>query len=171
MQSCISFKWVWIPVTGKGFTSQFHPGMRGETLSEGARALHRTHACELSPNLRHRLFGWCILTLPMKGGAAAAVRKLPTVKGKQERMGMPLWSTSPTVTAIMKMTPDLPLLIWEEEFPFSSFWKGILGASFRCRGFLASRKTEKFMKGHEGPKLETTSQDLVTWEFNNGVIW
>ena len=57
----------------------------------------------------------------MKGEAAAAVRKLPTVKGKQERMGMPLWSTSPTVTAIMKMTPNLPLLIWEEEFPFSSF--------------------------------------------------
>ena len=61
---------------------------------------------------------------PMKGGVAAAVGKLPTVNGKQERMGMPLWSTSPTVRAIMKMIPNLPLLTWEGRISLLKLLKG-----------------------------------------------
>ena len=60
----------------------------------------------------------------MKGRAAAAVGKLPTVEGKQERMGMPLWSTSPTVRAIMKMIPNLPLLTWEGRISLLKLLKG-----------------------------------------------
>lgn len=50
---------------------------------------------------------------PTKGGVAAAMRKLPMIRRKRERIGMPLWSTSHAVIAVMKMTPILPLLIGE----------------------------------------------------------
>lgn len=53
--------------------------------------------------------------IPMKGWLAVAVRKLPRIRGKGARMGKPLWSTSHTVTAVMKMTRILPCLTEEQE--------------------------------------------------------
>lgn len=53
--------------------------------------------------------------IPMKGWVAVAVRKLPRIRGKGERMGKPLWSTSHTVIAVMKMTRILPCLTGEQE--------------------------------------------------------
>lgn len=51
----------------------------------------------------------------MKGGVAAAVRKWPMIRGKCAKPGTPLWSTSHTAIAAMKMTPILPLLTGEQE--------------------------------------------------------
>lgn len=50
----------------------------------------------------------------MKNGVAAAVRKLPTIRRKGERMGKSLWSTSHKVIAVMKMTLILPVLTGNE---------------------------------------------------------
>lgn len=52
---------------------------------------------------------------PMKGEVAVAMRKLPMIRRKCARTGMPLWSTSHAVIAAMKMTPILPLLTGEQE--------------------------------------------------------
>lgn len=74
--------------------------------------MHRTHVCTFPLSYGPSI--WMThFDIPMKGGVGAAARKLPMIRRKCERIGMPLWSTSHTVIAVMKMTPILHLLTGE----------------------------------------------------------
>lgn len=171
MKSCISFKWVWIPVTGKGPTSQFCPGTRGETLPKGARALHRTHVCELSPCLRHHLFGWCIVTCPWKVGLLLqwgnCLRLWGNVKGWECLFVAP----HPRLIAVMKMTPILPLLTWEggRNFPSQAFEGISLVLVLDVGDFSFSGKPIGLCRAWR-PKAGSHISEFGDLEFNNDVI-
>lgn len=139
----MSFKWVQIPVKQeKALPSQFCPRIEGEALSKGARALHRTHMCELSPCLRDLLFGWCILASPWKMGLwlqwGNCLWLGEKVKGWESSFGAPHTSNS-----CQENDPNFAWSLWEkgEKFNLPTFWRGILDAILGFREFPTFRKT------------------------------
>lgn len=119
----ISFKWVQIPVKQeKALPSQFCPSIEGEALSKGARALHRTHVCELSPWLRDLLFGWCGLASPWKMGLLLQWGNCPWLGGKVKGWESPFGAPH-TRNSCRENDPNFARSLWgmREEFNFQTF--------------------------------------------------
>lgn len=148
---------------GKGLTQSICPRREGEALSKGARALHRTHVCEVSPCLGASSLDDSFWH-PRERWGCCCSEEIARDQEKRWKGGKaPLEHLTPVI-AVVKMTPILPGLSGEGE-------RNLTSQSFEGASLVLFWDLGDFQLSGKPKGLGRGEMKAHSWKPHLGVWW